>query len=549
MFNVRNIISRADELTFQELLGQELIKLIQTLEPKYSKSSEMKHLIFQIYSERAFLDNMKLRGILLDLMKQNEIKIIADTLGFLNSKYQDEYEYLKKRKFTSGSEEELIFYNFFNIPLPKLSSTKHTYEDEDNCCFVKGNYQLFSHQRRAINQLKVKLNRFPYRVLLHMPTGSGKTRTSMNLICDYLRETEPSLIIWLASTEELCLQAFEEFERAWEHLGNRTIQIAKLWGNSSINQLLSIKDGVIVAGFPKLTKLINNMSGLKEFSRLASRISFIVVDEAHQSIADRYQRVIEILFNSSQNTRLLGLSATPGRTWNNIEEDQKLADFYNRQKVTLSVLGYENPVEYLINEQYIANVNYRVLEYDNGEDFSNLINKYRKENKKEYSKEILTLLGQDVNRNIRIMDEVIKLSGRHKRIIVFAPSVDSSEAIAIILRVKGYDVYSITSNTDKEARADIIREFKKQDDEVKIICNYGVLTTGFDSPNTSAAVIARPTLSLVLYSQMVGRAIRGPKAGGNKEAEILSVIDTELPGFGSVAESFNNWEDVWNEYR
>jgi hypothetical protein len=44
---------------------------------------------------------------------------------------------------------------------------------------------------------------------------------------------------------------------------------------------------------------------------------------------------------------------------------------------------------------------------------------------------------------------------------------------------------------------------------------------------------------------MVGRAIRGPKAGGNNNAEIVTVVDQNLPGFGSVADAFVNWEDVW----
>ena len=78
-----------------------------------------------------------------------------------------------------------------------------------------------------------------------------------------------------------------------------------------------------------------------------------------------------------------------------------------------------------------------------------------------------------------------------------------------------------------------------------VLCNYGVLTTGFDAPQTSCAVITRPTDSLVLYSQMVGRVIRGEKAGGNKEADIITVVDTNLQGFGSVADAFFNWEDVW----
>ena len=53
------------------------------------------------------------------------------------------------------------------------------------------------------------------------------------------------------------------------------------------------------------------------------------------------------------------------------------------------------------------------------------------------------------------------------------------------------------------------------------------------------------TKSLVLYSQMVGRAIRGKTAGGNEKAEIVTVVDTALPGFGDLSKAFTNWEDVW----
>ena len=79
-----------------------------------------------------------------------------------------------------------------------------------------------------------------------------------------------------------------------------------------------------------------------------------------------------------------------------------------------------------------------------------------------------------------------------------------------------------------------------------VLNNYGVLTTGFDAPKASAVVIARPTRSLVLYSQMIGRVIRGPKAGGTETCEIVTVVDPHLPGFGSVAEAFSNWEDAWS---
>jgi hypothetical protein len=57
--------------------------------------------------------------------------------------------------------------------------------------------------------------------------------------------------------------------------------------------------------------------------------------------------------------------------------------------------------------------------------------------------------------------------------------------------------------------------------------------------------LARPTKSLVLFSQMIGRATRGPRAGGNAEAQIVTVVDTALPGFGRISDAFQNWEDVW----
>lgn len=541
MFDVKKIISRADERTIGQILGNQLLKLVQTVEPKYQSSSEIKKLIFLLHPEKEFLNNKKLRSILIDLLKPEEIRLIADTLGFLNSNEKNYYSFLKKKNIIAGSQDELLLFNFFNmVPTYRKSEVMNFSAREP----LKGGYELFPHQREAINNIEKKLRVYPHRVLLHMPTGSGKTRTAMNLISEYLRKSEPTLVIWMASTEELCTQAFKEFQKAWSYLGNRNIGIARLWGKNHLDEI-TIEDGIIIAGFQKLTHYLSNVAGQKSLSAISRKISFIVVDEAHQSIAERYQSVIEIIYNSNPNTKLLGLSATPGRTWNDVDEDQKLADFYNRQKVTLSIDGYSNPVNYLIDYGYISKVNYKNLEYTTDTKVAEQFEKYISTDIKDYSKEVLSLLGQDSNRNLEIISEVINLIYNHKRILLFAPSVESSETIATVLRIKGINADSITSTTNIEIRRNIIEQFKSDDENVKVICNYGVLTTGFDAPNTSAVVIARPTLSLVLYSQMVGRGIRGEKAGGNKTAEVVTVVDTELPGFRNVSDAFYNWEDVW----
>ena len=102
---------------------------------------------------------------------------------------------------------------------------------------IIGDYPLFAHQEKAASEVKQKLQDDPRpRVLLHMPTGSGKTRTSMNVICDFLRNNRtsidrPCLVVWLADTEELCDQAAAEFKSAWKALGIGEISLHRFYGS------------------------------------------------------------------------------------------------------------------------------------------------------------------------------------------------------------------------------------------------------------------------------------------------------------------------------
>ena len=109
-----------------------------------------------------------------------------------------------------------------------------------------------------------------------------------------------------------------------------------------------------------------------------------------------------------------------------------------------------------------------------------------------------------------------------------------------------FNADAVTGMTNASERTRVIQRFKRSDRRKRVLVNFGVLTTGFDAPAASAALIARPTKSLVLYSQMVGRVIRGPRAGGTAHCEVVTVVDTNLPGFGDVADAFMNWEDAWS---
>ena len=376
-----------------------------------------------------------------------------------------------------------------------------------------------------------------------MPTGGGKTRVAMNVIADNLRQYEPALVIWLAYSEELCEQAVDEFQRAWSALGNRQLGVHRFWGPFDLD-FDQISDGLLVAGLSKMYNVAR--TSVRRITSLADKVTMVIIDEAHLAVAETYALTLDVIATKRTDTKLLGLTATPGRTWADIEADEELARFFARRKVTLRVAGYENPIDYLIDKGYLSRAEFRSLLYEGGY-VPSVQDLERVSNSLDVPLNILNRLAQDEQRNLVIVRELEQLAKNHPRILFFAATVDHARLIATVLRARGLEASAVTAETPPLERSRIITRFRGSSSGTQVLCNYGVLTAGFDAPATSAAVIARPTTSLILYSQMVGRAIRGPKMGGTERCEVVTVVDRGLPGFGSVAESFMNWQDVWEE--
>ena len=530
-----HLMDRADDVVLQELVGADVVRLLRSIDPDLSTPSKLRELLIGYRTPAELLRDPTTRKLLLELLPVSSAQRLLDHLGV--PFVEDPFEVLANLSTRRGSARETRLFGFFGQQTP-AEETRYRAPDSQS---VQGKYQLFKHQRQAVSNLKQILSSDRRRVLLHMPTGSGKTRTAMNVIADHLRFREPTLVLWLAFSDELCEQAVGEFEHAWRYLGNRTIDVLRFWGSNSPD-LHAARDGFIVAGLGKVYNYA--LSSISSIATLADRVSLVVIDEAHQSIAPTYSLVLDTLVDKQPTTALIGLSATPGRTWNEIDHDQKLADFFLRQKVGLRVQGYTNPVEYLIEEGYLARPIFSPLFYNSGYDLA-ASDLAEMEESLDIPNSLLERLAKDDQRNLRVVQRTEQVTRSHQRVILFANSVSHAKLMAAVLRARGIESYAVTGDTPASERHRVINRFRSSYESAIVLCNYGVLTTGFDAPNTSAAILARPTKSLVLYSQMIGRALRGPLAGGNEQAEIITVVDMGLPGFGNLTESFYNWEDVW----
>jgi len=431
-------------------------------------------------------------------------------------------------------------------------------------------YGLFQHQHKVLLQTLSILQSEKPSVMLHMPTGSGKTRTAMHLISHLFNQRTETVIIWLVSGIELCEQASFEFQKAWSHLGTRPLPLMCLWGSRngindnsfkeiydapSITQSLTdngwpteFKDGMIVASLDTIAKEVHRWQP-GEMVQKTKKISLIVFDEAHRSLAETYKNSVDILRN--QNAPLLGLSATPGRRLHGAEADYTLSNLFENQKVILEIPGYRSPVEGLIAQGYLANIDKEKLEIINPKSDIAIIQQVRSElaNNLDISEKALQYFGLNATRNLQIIDRIEKLikNEDHTRIIVFAASVASSNLLANLLKSRINSIFStsITNETKLHIREEALAQFKTKDDQVAVLFNFGVLTTGFDVPATSAVIIARPTRSIVLLSQMAGRALRGPKVGGNAIAKLITVVDTAIPELVDTVSQFHAFDNEW----
>ena len=366
------------------------------------------------------------------------------------------------------------------------------------------------------------------RFIVKMPTGAGKTRTMMEVICHFINERlnkERSLIVWIADREELCEQAINAMQEVWSHVGKSDLNIYRLWGNTHID--VFEESGFIVATYQKLNSLIKKG---KQFPQP----HLVVTDEAHNVLAPTHQTILEKL--SSKRTRIIGLTATPIRGLDNIENRQ-LQEYFNEEIIEINS-GDQNAIEYLQGRGYLShyepisipsNITYRLT----------LEQKRQLEKERDLPQGLLDEISMDDKRNIIIAKELQKLGMKNKQVLYFAPSVKQSKFMNAILLAMGFSSAHIDGHTPTEYRKDVVEKFRNK--KINFIFNYNVFSVGFDAPNIEAVFIARPTNSIILHQQMIGRGMRGPKMGGTESFQLYRIVD-DLPDIELADEYFS---DIW----
>ena len=237
---------------------------------------------------------------------------------------------------------------------------------------------------------------------------------------------------------------------------------------------------------------IGSVKSHKDYFRL---FRYVIIDECHgvNAEAGMYKDFIETI-----QCKVLGLTATPYRLYSSRFYGSMLRFITRTNPRIFNEMLYAVQVRTLLNRGYLAPMNYyqlnivdtsRLKVNSTGADFTDAsVRRYYREIK--------------FNDSLENIIRRLLVAGRSS-ILVFTRFIDEANHIARTFSDCAAVVSSDTSKTDRE---NILRLFKNK--QIKVLANVGVLTTGFDFPELATVVLARPTMSLALYYQMCGRAIR-----------------------------------------
>ncbi len=383
----------------------------------------------------------------------------------------------------------------------------------------------YPHQKDAMKRMDTMDKKEDYSTLIVLPTGGGKTYTASTwLLKNALDKKEK--ILWIAHRQFLLEQAAESFKsfayaERIPHLSSFKYRIVS--GAQSHDRAIDIHpdDSILIAGKDTLAR---SMDRLDPWLKGEDTV-FLLIDEAHHATAKTYRKIIQYVRDRVPHVKLIGLTATPFRT---ADSEQGLL-----KKIFTDDIAYQISLKELINKRILSKP---ILEtYNTDSEFGkNLgINDWESiQHLDTLPDDVAKSIAENSHRNHLIVNVYKNHQKQYGQTIVFAVNVNHAIALAKIFNKNGikadYVVSAIRdmvtgvtlSNAENEKK---IERFRNGD--LQVLINVNILTEGFDLPQTKSVFLARPTVSTILMTQMVGRALRGEKAGGTKDAYIVSFVD------------------------
>lgn len=307
--------------------------------------------------------------------------------------------------------------------------------------------------------------------LVDMATGLGKT-----VIFSHVADRWPGRVLIMAHRDELIRQAADKVQAITGVRPGIEMAGERVYENGGIG-----RPKVVIASVQTLT------SGDRLAKFDPSQFGLVITDEAHRGVAKSYRRVFAY-FDRNPDSRRLGVTATPLRA-----DQLALGQVFE-------TVAFRYPIEDGIADGWLVPVAQHAVHVD-GLDFSRL----RTIAGDFHEGELEKILTEEAVLH-KVAAPVVELAGSRPT-LVFCCSVKHAELMAAVLnRYKSHSAEFLCGASDPSHRAERVQAFRAG--RLQFLCNCLLMTEGFDAPPTALVVMARPTKSLSLYCQLIGRGTR-----------------------------------------
>lgn len=338
---------------------------------------------------------------------------------------------------------------------------------------------LRDYQQQAVDAAVTHFKLSQQSAVLVLPTGAGKSI----VIAELARIANGNVLV-LTHVKELVAQNAEKVGLLTQEASIYSAGLKQKKANGK----------TVVASVQSASRALNQFD---------QAFSLVIIDECHRVSTEstsQYQQLLTHLRTKNPQIKLLGLTATPyrlGLGW--IYRHHYHGKVGNTDKPIFDKCIFELPMRPLIKKGYLTQPTIfdgLSAQYD----FSNLATPQND----EYSQaEVDSLLHHQGRATTAIIKQVKQLAQHRQGVLVFAATVRHANEIMALM---GDDAALITAQTPHVERDEIIDHFKTK--QLKFIVNVAVLTTGFDAPHVDLIAILRPTASVSLFQQMIGRGLR-----------------------------------------
>ena len=337
--------------------------------------------------------------------------------------------------------------------------------------------KLFDYQEDMKERIEKAL-RLHRSVMAQMPTGTGKTYL-LTAVIDSFVSNNPKEKVWIVAHRRELVSQIDE-----------TIRKFHSYSASNTSSLLSSVKAMSIQWL------------MRHYDEIVEEPGMIVIDEAHHALAKTYKEMWERF----PKAKFLGLTATPCRL-----NGKGFTDLFD-------VLVQSWGVPEFISKGRLATYDFVSIKLDGVT--QRLIDSLQKRGADgDYqNKEMDMLLNKkpSIERLYRSLEEY----GKDRKGIVYAINISHAQKITKLYQEHGVKAIAIDSKTPAMERQQDIEAFKKGD--IQVLVNVDIFSEGFDCPDVEFVQLARPTLSLAKYLQMVGRGLRVAK--GKKNCVIIDNV-------------------------